>query len=93
MKKLNPTGSGIETLRGVFREHEADFAARAGQSVQSTAVDRIFGVPGKVYPDASSPNYPVEGVLQQLVQNQNELIDKVAALEVAGPATPFPAGS
>ncbi len=93
MKKLNPTASGIETFRQVIREHEADFAARTGQAVQSTAADRIFGVPGKTYADASSPNYAVEGVVQQLVTNQNELIDKVAALEAAAPATPFPARS
>lgn len=91
MQKLNPTNSGIETFRQVMREHELDFATRTGQPVQSTAVDRIFGVPGKKYGDASAPNYAVEGVVQKLIENQNELIDKVAALEAAPPA-PFPFG-
>ena len=89
MQKLNPTNSGIETFRQVMREHELDFATRTGQPVQSTAIDRIFGVPGKKYADAASPNYAVEGVVQRLIENQNELIDKVAALEAAPPA-PFP---
>jgi hypothetical protein len=92
MKKLNPTNSGIETLRQVMREHEADYAKRTQSATQSTAVDRIFGEPGKTYPDASAPNYKVEGVLEQIVLNQNELIDKVAALE-ARPSAPFPAAS
>ncbi len=84
MKKLAPTTSGIETFRQKVRPL---------MPASTTATDRIFGEPGKTYADATSPNYPVEGVLQQLILNQNELIDKVAALEVAGPATPFPAGS
>lgn len=83
MKKLNPTGSGVETFRQKVRALMPD---------SMTAADRIFGVPGQKYPDASAPNYAVEGVVQQLIQNQNELIDKVAALE-ARPSTPFPGAS
>jgi hypothetical protein len=76
MKRLNPENLGTESLRKQLGE--------------TTAANRVFGTPGEKYP--SAPNYPVEGTVEQIVKNQNELIDRVAALE-ARPAVPFPAGS
>lgn len=80
MKKLNPNNMATEAARLKLD------AAIPGTS----AFDRLFGTPGEKYPTA--PNYPVEGVLEQMALNQNELIDKVAALE-ARPVVPFPAAS
>lgn len=80
MKKLDPDNMGTEAAR-----------LKLDSAIPGTsAFDRIFGTPGQLYP--SAPNRPAEGVLEQVVKNQNELIDKVAALE-ARPVAPFPAAS
>jgi hypothetical protein len=78
MKKLDPDNIGTESLRL--------------QLGGTTAANRVLGTPGQKYPTSKSPNYAVEGAVEQLVRNQNELIDRVAALE-AQPSVPFPGGS
>jgi hypothetical protein len=83
VKKLNPTKSGIESAR---------LGLVAADPAHQVAYNRVLGEPGHTYPESPSPGFAVEGVLQQTVENVNELIDKVAALEAAPPA-PFPFGA
>jgi hypothetical protein len=81
MKPLDPNDAGTEGVRLLLKELKPD---------RATAAARVFGTPGVKYPEA--PNYPVEGTIEQLIANQNELIGKVAALE-ARPSAPFPVAS
>ena len=69
MKLLNPANLGTEAVR---------LALRALDPKHETAYDRVFGTPGEVYPPHT---YPSEGVIEQLVANQNELAQEVAALK------------
>lgn len=50
------------------------------------AYNRLLGEPGVVYPGDA---LPAEGTVQKIVNNVNELIDRVEALE-ARPSVPFP---
>jgi len=66
-------------------------ARRKLQALDPTVIDvpaynRLLGEPGKIYPGDINP---AQGTVQTLVNNVNELIDRVVELE-ARPAIPFP---
>ena len=66
MKKLDPANAGTEAMRVALRTLDPKHA---------TAYDRVLGTPGTVYPGHT---YAVEGAIEQLIANQNELIDALA---------------
>lgn len=70
MKQLDPANLGTEAVRQALDALAPEHA---------TGFNRVFGTPGETYP--SAPNYHVEGTIEQVVANQNELIQEVAALK------------
>ena len=80
------TNHGAESLR--IRLHQMDDAVP-----NSFAIDNVLGVPGRQYSNGA-PNTPVEGTLQKLIANNNELASlnigaRLAALEDAVARGPF----
>lgn len=80
MQKIG-TNHGSESLR--IKLHGIDPA-----SVDAFSIDNVFGTPGRKYAN-SAPNVAVEGTLQKLIANNNEMIDRIAALEDAVYRAPF----
>lgn len=78
MKLLNPADVGTEGVRLLLKELRPE---------RATAANRVFGTPGTKYPEA--PNYAVEGTVEQIVANQNEIAQRLAALEAAQAQRPF----
>ncbi len=66
MKKLDPANLGTEAVRQALISLDPK---------HDLAYDRVFGTPGEAYPPHT---YHSEGVIEQLVANQNELIDALA---------------
>lgn len=66
MKKLDPAKAGTEAVRAALAKLDP---------AHDLAYDRVFGTPGATYPPHT---YAVEGTIEQLIANQNELIDALA---------------
>lgn len=80
------TNHGSESLR--IRLHTMDDAVP-----NAFAIDNVLGVPGRKYSN-SAPRVAVEGTLQKLIANSNELAgmnlaNRLAALEDAVARGPF----
>lgn len=80
MRLLSPASLGTEAVRQALVELDPEHAA---------GYNRVFGTPGQKYPDSNAPNYPVEGALEQIVANQNELDGLVASLREEIRLRPF----
>lgn len=78
MKLLDPANAGTEGVRLLLKELRPE---------RATAASRVFGTPGVKYPEA--PNYAVEGTIEQLIANQNEIAARLAAAEAAVAQRPF----
>jgi hypothetical protein len=69
VKLLDPANAGTEAMRQALTKLDP---------AHDLGYDRVLGTPGAAYPPHT---YKVEGTIEQLIINQNELAQEVAALK------------